>query len=702
MAIFKQVVQVNNGNTGWTRQNVLESLEQVFANLGWHSGTARTGLIKSITPPNYSGTNPGWYTTGQIPAISALTKNDKTWTVTNSISNVYSFSQTTGDGSQTGNNIDIICNQGDILTFNITTPNDPFYIVWENTNGYIEGTEIDGDYSQFSDPGLSTGTIILDSNNILNIPNAQGVTNGTITWNTNDVLNGTYYYVSGSNPNRKGKITINPNRSYCDEITLYNLAGGQFNNWWAGQVHRMYFDYTVPASGSRSAATFRVYRNENGRISDVNILNADQTFGWTDGEVFTIPGTAIGGTSPTHDIVFAAVRTNTNPTLHVTNIGAGTEFYQKNLAEGWGILNLLHDSSKKYGRTLYSFQIIPDRPNEIAVNSGTEWIFANTRSSYEYLNYAGPGRINFTNYDYRFWRWNTPGYFYGITGVDINNTYPSITTESIGYDGITRIGFCRGTNPTSYPLSIRVYRAQSPQDTNFAIIQFTQTVNENVETYGTFFLHKGTQYGQGIWDLNKLFQGGMTFIYPSNPTSGEEIIFDVRGQMATGYLGYTENNRADSRARIREALYGYERDTYALGSNGTITRYQNNIYTDLSERPSNAENPANVIYYRRSESDGLVSRPGKYQYDSSSDYYRVIKGIPMCSSWIPQPYYLPDDFTLVQFAFGPGETDVRTGDTITISPSEKYEVVNSTYSKNVSVPGIGSATRGIAFCARIV
>ena len=34
MAILKSVVDVNNGNTGWDKSDVLDALETVFANLG--------------------------------------------------------------------------------------------------------------------------------------------------------------------------------------------------------------------------------------------------------------------------------------------------------------------------------------------------------------------------------------------------------------------------------------------------------------------------------------------------------------------------------------------------------------------------------------------------------------------------------------------------------------------------------------------
>lgn len=226
MAIFKQVVQVNGGNTGWTRGDVINALEEVFANLGWHGGTARTGAIKTITPPYYSGTSPGWNT--QIPAISGITRNDKTWSVANVNPGKFFFDQTVGDGNQTGDNIDIVCNQGDILTFNISTAT-PFYIVFDNTNGYSSNKEINGDYSGFTLEKQAVGKIALSTAVVKNIPSAQGVTEGTITWNTDDVLNGTYYYVAGDDASMTGKIIINPNISYCDGIDLRNLKESRYN-----------------------------------------------------------------------------------------------------------------------------------------------------------------------------------------------------------------------------------------------------------------------------------------------------------------------------------------------------------------------------------------------------------------------------------------------------------------------------------------
>ena len=52
MAILKSVVDVNNGNTGWDKSDVLDALETVFANLGWNNGTAASGVPCVIYPPN--------------------------------------------------------------------------------------------------------------------------------------------------------------------------------------------------------------------------------------------------------------------------------------------------------------------------------------------------------------------------------------------------------------------------------------------------------------------------------------------------------------------------------------------------------------------------------------------------------------------------------------------------------------------------
>ena len=70
MAILKSVVDVNNGNTGWTKSDVMDALETVFANLGWHGGSASTGVPQALTSPTgATGSSDTWRTTGGAAVV---------------------------------------------------------------------------------------------------------------------------------------------------------------------------------------------------------------------------------------------------------------------------------------------------------------------------------------------------------------------------------------------------------------------------------------------------------------------------------------------------------------------------------------------------------------------------------------------------------------------------------------------------------
>ena len=54
MAILKNTVQVNNGNTGWTSSHVLDALEETFGDLGWNSGSQVNGRVTTCCAPGDS------------------------------------------------------------------------------------------------------------------------------------------------------------------------------------------------------------------------------------------------------------------------------------------------------------------------------------------------------------------------------------------------------------------------------------------------------------------------------------------------------------------------------------------------------------------------------------------------------------------------------------------------------------------------
>ena len=66
MAILKSVVQVNNGNTGWDKTHVMDALETVFANLGFHGGTAASGVPQSCLL--YTSPSPRDTTASRMPS----------------------------------------------------------------------------------------------------------------------------------------------------------------------------------------------------------------------------------------------------------------------------------------------------------------------------------------------------------------------------------------------------------------------------------------------------------------------------------------------------------------------------------------------------------------------------------------------------------------------------------------------------------
>ena len=55
MAILKNTTLVNSGNTGWTRTNVLDALEEAIGDLGWHSGSQTNGIVTTCHAPGRTG-----------------------------------------------------------------------------------------------------------------------------------------------------------------------------------------------------------------------------------------------------------------------------------------------------------------------------------------------------------------------------------------------------------------------------------------------------------------------------------------------------------------------------------------------------------------------------------------------------------------------------------------------------------------------
>ena len=112
------------------------------------------------------------------------------------------------------------------------------------------------------------------------------------------------------------------------------------------------------------------------------------------------------------------------------------------------------------------------------------------------------------------------------------------------------------------------------------------------------------------------------------------------------------NEPADSNTKTRAASYGYMRDEDQDNDYGTqTTSFACNIDTDNG---TNQYGSVMKTYYRNSTYDSYSYTSGGLNYtneiSSSADYYKPIKGLPITNACLPVPYYLPDDFVMLQVA----------------------------------------------------
>ena len=768
MAIFKSVINVNNGNTGWTRQHVLDALETAFSQLGFNGGSAVAGSPVAFEAPGNNSTNLGdsnwrfcggpavplnnsinryfyvtnngtssynlleqWYVSNFNLTSDTLTLtqhllqtgnpvvwnpdslsgsisplvNNTTYYVIKVDGNTIKLAATLDDATNgisinlsavTGswnliplrrafnvlyNNYQIDVEMGDTLNFivNDTTSGGNFFLIDTPSTGYAANRV------------LSTTNYVSESYKVF--PTGQGTSN--VVWNVegwpqtedenqypDDIpgtgLTGIYSYGYGNSTNAamRGVIRILPSVKSSNNTLYYP-----------------YWKYTIPASGGRSSLKIKVYRfpaqtSYDGRIAGIQIFSKGS--GWGTNETLTIPGSAIGGVDVTNDILVGVNSATTaqqaafNGVCDVitTNYGAGSTMYQKSSFGHFAVLKNVNDNSKTFGTTFYGFGLDPNN-YRMYISSGPTWTTLNRRGTNSNSLYGG----------------NDYGFYGGDRGLDYQESYNYI--NNYPDTSFTYVDYATSSTPTAYPLSIRLYKAQSPQDTNFAVIQFTQTINNNIVPFATFSIHRGTNFGSNIWDLNHVWNGGIT-IYGSS-TRSVTMSYLTPGYTYSYYGSNGQQNEpADQRSLAREANYGYLRNVSSISY--PVTAYECNIDTVNDYNFSRT-----ITYYRNSNYDGMQSSQTSLNYvernknvSPSANYYKPIKGIPISNQLMPCPYYLPDDYIMLQVSTSPGLTAFRPGDTITISPSEIYEIIMAGY--QTSQNGLdninNNSSIGMLFCAR--
>ena len=783
MAILRSVVDVNNGNTGWTKTDVLDALETVFANLGWHGGSASSGVPQAVLSPgnkswgthyNFDGLwNGDRDTTFRhgCPNLGSSGTKSRYFNVTNNgttsyrvleefrfnaTSQVDDAAETVYDdrhGLQTGDaihyapgvtspdanyviggltadtiyyairvdenlfkvaanatdaangtaidispattsgyyfqrasdaaydNYNIVVEEGDNLYFNVDDQSGGEFALCGNTNTYNADRLLSEDnaaYFRPSDYGYQdfytavttggTGTVRFDTRDH---PQSEDVPKYAPldphpSWTNIGELGSygltNYIYVNDTNPTMKGTITLVPR--------LHNRGGAR----------KPYFKYTVPASGGRGELKLRIWMGAFsyegvGWINGITIENF--ATGWTEADTFTVPGSIFTGASTPHDLNFGINTAESSVdaydgtySLAITNLGAGSNFFQKHDNGYYAILKNVNDASKTYGTTYYSFSTHQDSFSYLNIGAGNDFEWANHRgTSHTNTSVSAPDSGN--------WR--------GSAGLDYQASYNYLARNND--PDWNRIQIASTSTPTAYPMSIRVYRAQAPQDTNFAVIQFCQTINGNIIPYGTISLHKGATFGSSVFDLDYVWLD----TYTEYSTGTRAVQLRYRYPNYTYYaVGTEDGNKQNS--QMRAASYGYIRDFNQTAD------YQHNYYVCNIDTDNSNSGSEILTYYRNSTYDFHGSK----SVASEADYFKPIKGIPVNNNLVPCPYYLPDDFVMLQVSTTPGLATFRPGDTVTVSPSEVYEVVLAGYqtSQNGLDNVNNNSSMGMLFLAR--
>jgi len=796
MAILKSVIPVNNGNTGWSKKDVLDALETAFSQLGFHGGSALSGSPVALLSPvsqSYSIGSSSWSNVGGVQPsrksntsryfdvtpvgtgtdskysilekwiVSNLSGSNHidltadtinvTYSTTNNTDTIPHYIQTgdpiryapgqtntqynignnvvidtvyyaiksgdtkiklatTAENATNGIAIDLTAisavasganltfrrepsaawenptidiDLGDTVSFRVNDPNaGDFYFIDTRVNTYSPQRVLSlSNFDNTSYRTYPTGMGVRDANGI------QTITWTAKGWQQSETepapnilptagFPGTYSYGYANSVNSSMKGTINL-------VTRYSTYNDENNTGFP------YYKYTVPANGTRSELKLRIYRYPwqyyKDEIAGVQIYSIGS--GWSDNEVFTIPGSATGhgAVNGTNDIKFGinAAETSSNAndgvaSIKVTNYGAGSSFWQKSDNGYFAVLKNVNDASKAFGTTYYTFGMAYDNSYRMYIGAGCIWNTLNTLGTKS-------GNSN-GNFQY--------GSFGGDRGLDYQESYNYANTSDEPY--FSHINYATTSTPTAYPLSIRTYRAQAPQDNSYAVIQFTQTINGVVVPFATFSLNRGINYGSGIWDTNYVWNGGYTTYNP-----GTRSI--VTSYTMAGLLAWQQNagdEPADTRTLARAAEYGYLRDNdyqYYLSS---ATNYGCNIDTNNGDYDT-------VTYYRNSTYDSepipeaICYADKTRSVSSNANYYKPIKGLPIGNNLVPCPYYIPDDFVMLQVATSPGLTEFRTGDTVTISASEVYEIIRASYQTQQN--GLdqidNNSSIGMLFCARV-
>ena len=459
-------------------------------------------------------------------------------------------------------------------------------------------------------------------------------------------------------------------------ITTYS-GGGDI-----GSATTSYTDVRPESStGIGTGASFYIDRASDGTIPGYVLVNRPG-MGYTAGEVLTIPASGIGGTANGAANMTITVGIATDSNGDAVGFGSTGAFFKKDISDSatypWAVARVGIDTSKEYGTTFYGFQMYSD--TKMIYKVGSSFYPNDANASYWSQDRMG-------GYGNR---------FAGTRYLDIphdpvySSQYYDATSSSQNASSMVGGQSARTiASSNSYQLDLNIFR--SSIDTNFAVFAYRhpdKSANYITDKqYQTYILHHFTN---NIWDLDYVFLGGRTDIHVG-ATDEPEITFRTYG---TGDVNYSSLYYPCRRV----AEFGY----YNVDSNNRGMTYRDSVYKATSANEYGSADEIGIYYRNNSTASNLMNRGrggelvnSEYQQkvDDNANYGAVIKGIPLNTKLVPTPYYMPDDFALIQFDYASPDALIQMWDTITVSGSEVYTVITASYNQT-------NRTRGIAFCAR--
>ncbi len=428
-----------------------------------------------------------------------------------------------------------------------------------------------------------------------------------------------------------------------------------------GTSNTTFYDARAKSGGTSigvgDTCSFSVYRS-SGNVYQVFVNRGGH--GYADGDNVVVDGDAIGGGNDMTVVVQA----------DETNYGSTSTFYDKDVTNGsnnpWGVLRMEIDNTKVYGDTYWGFQV---NGTDLYFSSGTSFMPYNNDSTYNKGHYYGN---SFRGEDYQELYANPQSSNNRYVNSSVNTTNDQVNMQF--------------ASSNSYVLELNIFR--SALDTDFAIFSFRQpdlpSNNIDGNTFCTFFLHKFTH---SLFNFDEMYLGSMSYIDPDRRYMNDAHFYidTTFGQSVSVYGNWTG----------RSCLAGWQTGSSEFYSDKTVT-------DDIGSNTYNREfSTYHRRHYYRNNDKNATFRGDTEQLDytnkspDSLNHNSVIKGIPLTSQFVPCPFYLPDDFVLIQFDHAQPSQNIQQYDTVTISGSEVYTVIDGAYNQT-------TRTRGILLCARTV